>query len=77
MIKWEDEGEDSLVLLTMAELNMLPDGIELECINGKKYVKGRDVIDGDTRAGHIAYGLRRGETLMFVLNMRNEQNGQV
>jgi hypothetical protein len=55
MIKWSENGE--LWLLTPAELAQLPDGIELGCIDDAVYVKGRDRIDDDTRAGHLAYGI--------------------
>lgn len=57
MIKWDDE-ENPLWLITQEELDILPEGIELECIDGKIVVKGRDYIDNDTRFGHIAYGVR-------------------
>jgi len=53
MIKWND----TLWLFTEAEFNKLPDGIELTCIDGDKVVKGVDVIDMDTRANHIAFGV--------------------
>lgn len=58
MQKWEDEGDNSLWLITEAELNQLPDGIELEDIGGGKSTKGIDDIDTDTRGGHLAYGVR-------------------
>ena len=57
MQRW-DGGKSPLWLFTPDEFNLLPDGIELECINKSKAVKGRDYIDDDTRAGHIAYGIR-------------------
>lgn len=44
-------------LFTIAECELLPDGFELDCINGKKYVKGRDYIDMDTRFGMTAFGV--------------------
>ena len=59
MQRWNDEGSDSLWLITEEELNRLPDGIILECIDGKSYVKGADDIDLDSRFGHLAYGVRR------------------
>lgn len=58
MQKWSNEDPIPLWLITPEELEKLPVGIELECINGKKYVKGVDTIDGDTRFGHLAYGVR-------------------
>lgn len=54
MHKWDDE----LWVLTPEELAQLPDGIELESINGEKVVKGKDRIDDDTRWGYLAYGIR-------------------
>ena len=62
MMKWEEEDENSLWLFTMPEFNLLPDGIELESINGEKKIKGKDYIDDDTRGGHIAYGIRSPKT---------------
>lgn len=58
MIKWNEEGENSLFLLTTEEYELLPDGIELESINGEFKTKGTHYIDMDTRFGHIAYGIR-------------------
>lgn len=58
MMKWKDEGANSLFLFHINEYNHLPDGIELECINRTKKIKGVDYIDLDTRAGYIAYGVR-------------------
>lgn len=57
-IKWADEGDNSLWLITPAEYEKLPDGIELEAINKKTKVKGKDVIDQDVRFGHLAWGIR-------------------
>jgi hypothetical protein len=59
MNKWDDEGENSLWLLTPEELGKLPDGIILECIDGTKVTKGKDYIDDDTRGGYIAFGIRK------------------
>jgi len=58
MQKWSNEDSNPLWLITKEEFDRLPTGIELECINGKKYVKGIDNIDDDTRYGHLAYGVR-------------------
>ena len=55
MKSWDGEG---LVLLTLDEFNKLPDGIELECIDGSFVIKGKDYIDDDTRFGHLAFGIR-------------------
>lgn len=58
MIKWSGEGENSLFLFTPAEFELLPDGIELESVDNKTYIKGKDNIDVDTRGGYLAYGIR-------------------
>lgn len=54
MHKWDEH----LWLITPAELEELPDGVELECISGEKVIKGKDRIDDDTRWGYLAYGIR-------------------
>jgi hypothetical protein len=56
MSAWWDE-DHKLCLLTPAEFAALPDGEELTCIDDEVAIKGRDYIDGDTRAGHMAYGV--------------------
>lgn len=58
MNKWEDKGENSLWLLTPEEMARVPDGVEVESILEEKYIKGVDKLDDDTRAGHLAYGIR-------------------
>lgn len=58
MIRWDDKGDNSLWLFTKEEFNKLPIGMELECIDGKFSIIGRDYIDMDTRVNHIAYGIR-------------------
>lgn len=58
MLKWTADGEDSLWLLTPAELTKIPTGTELECIDGKLKKVGIDYIDDDLRGGHLAYGVR-------------------
>ncbi|HET8688640.1 MAG TPA: hypothetical protein VFM18_18655 [Methanosarcina sp.] len=55
MIRWNDDGD--LYLLTKEEFDLLPNGIELGCIDGEIVVKGKDYIDEDTRGGFLAYGL--------------------
>lgn len=57
MHKWNSEN-GGLWLFTVDEYNKLPDGIELECIDGDILTKGIDNIDLDTRFGHIAFGVR-------------------
>lgn len=60
MHKWDDEPcpADELYLFTPEELDRIPDGTVLSCINGKNYIKGKDHIDDDTRFGHTAYGVK-------------------
>lgn len=55
MMRWSD-GSD-LWLLTKEEYDQLPDGIELGCINGRNYVKGKDYLDDDTRSTYMAFGI--------------------
>lgn len=45
-------------LLTPRELDEIPNGVILTCINDTTAVKGLDPIDTDTRGGYIAYGLK-------------------
>ena len=56
MILWSEET--NLWLFTPEEYSHLPDGFELESIIGKKYIKGKDYIDQNTRFGHLAFGVR-------------------
>ena len=69
MLKWDDE-KDPLWLITPEEFELLPDGLELECISGHKMIKGKDYFDDDTRFGCLAYGIResfkQANTEMFV-----------
>ena len=44
-------------LLTPEQYANLPDGVSVISISGEVKVKGTDYIDGDTRAGYLAYGL--------------------
>ena len=55
MTLWDEESE--LYLFTVDELAQIPDGTKLTCIDNTTVVKGRDVIDTDTRGSHIAYGV--------------------
>ena len=56
MKRWDEDSD--LWLFTMAEFRQLPDGTELESINGNKAVKGQDRIGHDHRFGLIAWGVR-------------------
>ena len=54
---WEEE-EDKLWLLTPEEVEVIPDGIELEAISGDKELVGSYEFDMDTRFGFTAWGIR-------------------
>lgn len=56
MSVWWNE-EHGLLLVTPEEFAALPEGEVLTCIDGSTAIKGRDEIDDDTRAGHLAYGV--------------------
>lgn len=58
---WNREDEDPLWLLTPDELADLPKGTLVHSINGETKVVGSDYIDGDTRFGMTAFGLRESE----------------
>jgi len=51
--------EAELQLITPAQLKQLPNGTVLTSINGRKVTVGKDVIDGDTRGGFLAYGFAK------------------
>jgi hypothetical protein len=53
--KWDEESEIHLIPLWAFDL--IPDGTELESIDGDKVTKGKDEIDLDVRFGCIAWGL--------------------
>lgn len=70
---WWDE-DHKLWLITLEEFERLPDGFELTCIFGKKYIKGKDEIDMDVRFGHLAYGSSK-KNIQQALGEKNE-NGE-
>ncbi len=57
-VRWHDEGENSLWLLTPDECKKLPIGIELESTNGHRKMTGYHEIGQDVRYGHLAWGIR-------------------
>jgi uncharacterized protein YqjF (DUF2071 family) len=68
--RWSDD-DAGFWLVTPHEFTRIPDGTTLHCIDGKTYVKGVDVIDCETRFGHMAFGIRQPEypelfTLLMV-----------
>lgn len=54
---WDEEGEETLWLLTPFELDVTPKGTILKSIMGDRRIVGHDYIDTDTRFGYITYGL--------------------
>ena len=62
---WDDEHK--LCLLTPEELAALPDGTELECIDGERVIKSKDELDNDTRFGHVPYGVTGDHPLRLAL----------
>lgn len=68
--RWDDNLD--LFLVTPEEFEKLPDGFELTCIFGNKYIKGKDNIDFDTRFGHMAFGSTLAE-LEKYLGEENEK----
>ncbi|NLD21661.1 MAG: hypothetical protein GX664_04145 [Bacteroidales bacterium] len=54
--KWEEESE--LYLIPLWAFDLIPDGTELECIDGDKAIKGKDEIDLGTLFGCIAWGFK-------------------
>jgi hypothetical protein len=56
MAKWKLDDGRVLELLTPDQFKALPEFAELVCIDGTTAVKGRDLIDDDTRGGRMAYG---------------------
>lgn len=57
MRAWDD-STPTLMLFTPEEFAKLPDGTQLEAIDGEIVVKGKHHIDDDTRLGYLAYGSR-------------------
>lgn len=53
--------EDPVWLLTPQELEALPGGTRLHCIDKSIVVVGIDNIDNGTRSGYIAYGILESE----------------
>ena len=54
---WKLDNGDKIDLLTIPELNALPDGTVVTCISGDKFTKGKDYLDDDTHFGYTAFGL--------------------
>lgn len=56
-VPW-DEEEPVLMLIPGEWFKVLPKGLELESISGRKKVVGKDRLDNDIRFGAVAYGIR-------------------
>lgn len=58
--QWTDEpdGTPPLLLIPAKWYNAIPEGYELESINGEKTKFTRGVTDDDSRFGYLAYGIR-------------------
>ena len=65
--KWDSAEDDPLWLLTLEEFALVPEGSTLDCINGRRVVKGVDYIDDETRYGVLAYGVRESQLPAWVL----------
>lgn len=57
MRAWQIDNP-TLMLLTEEELRTLPTHSVLYALDGKRVIKGVDLLDSDTRFGHLAYGLQ-------------------
>jgi hypothetical protein len=53
--RWDDESD--LYLIPLYLLPLVPIGIELTCINGKKIIYDGTNVDNDVRFGCIAWGI--------------------
>lgn len=54
---WSAKDPEKVYLLTVDELNSLPEGTVLSSgFTTKKFIIGKDAIDNDTRGGFTAYG---------------------
>jgi hypothetical protein len=58
---WDGKNADgkTLWLVPVGMYDAIPEGTELENINGKKIIFKRGVTDRDQRYGALAYGIRR------------------
>ena len=62
--------ESGLLLIPLALLDRLPEGLILTSIDGEKYTVGQDEIDDDTRFGLLAYGVVSGQYLPLLEALR-------
>ena len=75
---WNSGKPKPLYLITPDELKLLPHGFVLTDIDGYTHVIGHDIIDNDTRGGHLAYGIRdpknhpqKDQIMWFLLKCKN------
>ena len=54
--KWSDEQPD-LWLFPLYLVPIIPEGLEIEYIDGTKGIYKKDKMDNDTRFGCVAYGI--------------------
>lgn len=54
---WKLDDGRTIILKTPEEFKAYPDGTIFTSIFGDTKEKGKDYIDGDTRYGHLAYGI--------------------
>lgn len=54
--KWSDEQPD-LWLFPLYLVPIIPEGLEIEYIDGTKGIYEKDKMDNDTRFGCVAYGI--------------------
>ena len=59
---WDKKNVDhkgrQLLLCPLKDLENVPDGTTLECIDGSECTKGKDYIDDNVRGGFLSYGVR-------------------
>lgn len=56
-MNWKLESGEIINLIHIDNYKDIPNGTELYDIFGKKYIKGKDYIDNDTRGGYLAFGI--------------------
>ena len=55
--EWKLDDGRVILLLTLGQFAILPDGTALVSISGRTVIKGKDYIDNETRGGYLAYGV--------------------
>lgn len=57
VVGWKLDDGTYIDLVQPAQFRHFPDGTLFTSIDGEVRIKGRDSIDGDTRAGYMAWGV--------------------